>query len=153
MMMIMMMIMVVIMIWLMMISWFFQIYKSVSNKLKSSAFKELIKKRDKINITGGTSEQSAEGTKHSYSDAEKAAFADWINYVLEDDADCKRYLPFSTSSESDDIFEKCKDGILLWWVKWKCMCWISILVMKIDQIECCVDQSLIILMTFWHQKC
>lgn len=91
-----------------------QIYKNVSKKVKSSAFKELIKKREKINITGGSSEASAEGTKHSYSDAEKAAFADWINYVLEDDADCKIYLPISSSSDSGDMFEKCKDGILLW---------------------------------------
>ena len=86
----------------------------MSTKLKSSQFKELIKKRDKINITGGSSEASAEGTKHSYSDAEKAAFADWINYVLGDDADCKAYLPIVASGESEDMFEKCKDGILLW---------------------------------------
>jgi len=92
---------------------FLEIYKSVSTKLKSSQFKELVKKRDKINITGGSSEASAEGTKHSYSDAEKAAFADWINYVLGDDADCKAYLPIVASGESEDMFEKCKDGILL----------------------------------------
>ncbi|XP_065050995.1 plastin-2-like [Rhopilema esculentum] len=92
---------------------FLQIYKTVSSKAKGSAFKDLIKKREKINITGGSSEASAEGTKHSYSDSERAAFADWINYVLQDDADCKTYLPIVTSSDSDDMFEKMKDGILL----------------------------------------
>ena len=74
----------------------------------------MVKKREKIQITGGASEASAEGTKHSSSDAEREAFADWINYVLNDDKDCKAYLPIN--SHTDEMFEKLKDGILLWLV-------------------------------------
>lgn len=92
---------------------FVQIYSKVSTKAKSSAFKELIKKREKVNVKGGASEASAEGTKHSYSDGEKAAFADWINSVLATDADCIPYLPIDVAGDSDELFEKMKDGILL----------------------------------------
>eukprot|EP00794_Sanderia_malayensis_P016558 gene16558-18235_t len=92
---------------------FLEIYKSVSNKFKSSAFKELIKKRDKVQVKGGTSESSAEGTKHSHSDAESTAFADWINSVLASDPDCAPYLPISVQAGDDELFEKLKDGILL----------------------------------------
>ncbi len=89
-------------------------YMKVSTKAKSSAFKELIKKREKVNVKGGASEASAEGTKHSYSDGEKAAFADWINSVLGNDPDCASYLPIDVQGDSDELFEKLKDGIMLW---------------------------------------
>ena len=57
---------------------------------------------------------ATEGTKHSSSDSEEAAFADWINYVLAEDRDCSSYLPINLAENSDELFEKLKDGILLW---------------------------------------
>ena len=63
-------------------------------------------------MSGGTSESSAEGTKHSYSEAERIAFVDWINSALKDDAEARVYLPINAATS--DVFEKIKDGIILW---------------------------------------
>lgn len=91
----------------------FQIYKKNSKKFSAGTeFKKLIKKKDQIESSGGMSESSAEGTKHSYSDAERVAFADWMNTALKDDAEAKAYLPIDPSTQ--DIFTKIQDGILLW---------------------------------------
>jgi len=51
------------------------------------------------------------GSSHSYSNEEKEAFADFVNNALADDHDLKGVLPISTDGEQ--LFEKCKDGILL----------------------------------------
>ena len=51
------------------------------------------------------------GTTHSFSEEEKLAFCDWINYQLEDDADLKN-LPIS--EEGNALFEALYDGIILW---------------------------------------
>ncbi|KAL9978702.1 hypothetical protein ACROYT_G016251 [Oculina patagonica] len=91
---------------------FLEIYKKNSKKFSAgSEFKKLIKKKDQIESSGGTSESSAEGTKHSYSDAERVAFADWMNTALQDDPEAKAYLPFDPATQ--DIFTKIQDGILL----------------------------------------
>lgn len=58
------------------------------------------------------SESSAEGTKHSLSEAEKVAFVDWINTALQDDAEAKTYLPMDPATQ--DLFVRIKDGIILW---------------------------------------
>ena len=63
-------------------------------------------------MSGGTSESSAEGTKHSYSEAEKVAFVDWMNTALTDDAEARVYLPINPATSG--LFEKIKDGIILW---------------------------------------
>ena len=90
-------------------------YKKNSKKFSAGTeFKKQIKKRDLVESGGGTSESSAEGTKHSYSEAEKVAFVDWINTSLQDDPLVKSYLPINPSTS--DIFQKIQDGIILWCV-------------------------------------
>lgn len=53
------------------------------------------------------------GTTHSFSEEEKIAFVDWINYQLEDDPDVKKTLP--VSEEGNGLFTAVHDGIVLWW--------------------------------------
>lgn len=43
---------------------------------------------------------------------EQLAFSDWINTNLGDDKDLKHLLPIGSTGRS--LFEKVKDGILLW---------------------------------------
>lgn len=78
---------------------------------KSSGFGSVVQKAGNINIMGGTSTASASGTAHSYSDEEKLAFVDWINYTLEGDADLKNLLPIK--EDGDALFSACKSGIVL----------------------------------------
>lgn len=73
---------------------------------------QLIGKREQLEILRGTSESSAEGTKHSYSEGELVAFVDWIKTSLKDDEEFKAYLPIN--SKGQEIFTKLKDGIILW---------------------------------------
>lgn len=73
---------------------------------------QVTKKVEKMVKLGGTSEVSAEGTTHSFSEDETIAFGDWINYSLADDPDLAHLLPIDTSN-MNDLFEKVKDGILL----------------------------------------
>ena len=90
-----------------------QIYKKNSKKFSAgSEFKKLIKKKENLASSGGTSESSAEGTKHTYSDAERVAFVDWINTALQDDTEAKAYLPMNPVTS--ELFEKMNDGIILW---------------------------------------
>ncbi|XP_022782444.1 plastin-3-like [Stylophora pistillata] len=91
---------------------FLEIYKKNSKKFSAGTeFKKLIKKTEKVEISGGTSESSAEGTKHTFSEAEKVAFVDWINTALQDDAEAKAYLPMDPATQ--DLFVKINDGIIL----------------------------------------
>lgn len=91
---------------------FLEIYKKNSKKFSAGTeFKKLIKKTEKVEISGGTSESSAEGTKHTLAEAEKVAFADWINTALQDDAEAKAYLPMDPATQ--DLFVKINDGIIL----------------------------------------
>lgn len=71
----------------------------------AEASKKLVK-------TGGTSVASAEGTTHSFTEEEKYAFCDWINYLLVDDADLKALLPMN--EEDDSLFSAVETGIMLW---------------------------------------
>ena len=48
---------------------------------------------------------------HSYDIEERIGFADWANRVLGKDPDMKHLLPINL--ETEEIFEKVKDGILL----------------------------------------
>ena len=75
----------------------------------------MLSKRERVVAQGGTSIGSAEGTTHSYSEAENYAFIDWINSALKEDEEAaKKYLPISTGNKGADLFEKCKDGVILW---------------------------------------
>lgn len=78
-------------------------------------FRDFLSRREVEHI-GGTSEGSAEGTTHSYADAETAAFADWINTQLDGDEELKNggYIPIDSSNNYRQLFQKAKDGILLW---------------------------------------
>jgi hypothetical protein len=78
---------------------------------KSSGFGTVVQKAGNINIMGGTSSASADGTAHSYSEEEKLAFVDWINYSLKDDPDLKGLLPIS--EKGDGLFKACSNGIVL----------------------------------------
>lgn len=51
------------------------------------------------------------GGQHSFSQEERDSFADHMNAVLTGDADCDKRLPIAL--EGLDLFNKCKDGILL----------------------------------------
>ena len=90
-----------------------QMYKAIKQGKKefkladkgAEAVRKLVK-------TGGTSVASAEGTTHSFTEEEKFAFVDWINYLLVDDADLKDILPMN--EEDDSLFEGVGNGILLW---------------------------------------
>ena len=52
------------------------------------------------------------GTTHSFSEEEKLAFCDWINYQLEDDGDLKDHLPIL--EEGNALFEALYNGVILW---------------------------------------
>lgn len=90
---------------------FLKMLKSVRSDRVEFTFQKAVKTRQGVTKKGGTSETSAEGTTHSYSDAEKVGFVDYINNWLKDDEDVKRMLPIN--KDSDDIFTVVGDGILL----------------------------------------
>lgn len=56
---------------------------------------------------------SSTGTTHSFSEEEKLAFCDWINYQLEEDADLKTHLPIA--EDGDALFKALFDGLILWY--------------------------------------
>ena len=78
---------------------------------KASGFGTIVQKAGNINVFGGTSSSSADGTAHSYSDEEKLAFVDWINHSLKDDPDLKNLIPIA--EKGDALFKACSNGILL----------------------------------------
>ena len=90
-------------------------YSEHTKKKHGAGLLNIVKKREDLQTRGGTSEGSADGTTHSFSEEEKIAFVDWINGALCEDADVKGSLPIST--EGDDLFKKLADGIVLWSVK------------------------------------
>lgn len=85
----------------------------VSGSKNASSLYKVVKKVEKTIKLGGTSAASAADTTHAYSEEETVAFADWINYSLSDDADCKKHLPISTERQGVALFDAVKDGILL----------------------------------------
>ncbi|CAG5120872.1 unnamed protein product, partial [Candidula unifasciata] len=74
-------------------------------------FTKAVQARKDVNTIGGTSQASVEGTTHNVRKAETIAFAKWIDSNLKDDVDCKSLLP--VDSENNELFEKCKNGIIL----------------------------------------
>jgi hypothetical protein len=86
---------------------FVEMYKKVKSGKKKFALQETSEKAKKIVKVEG----AVEGVQHSFSEEEKAAFADWINFQLEEDPEVKALLPIS--EEGNELFAKVKDGILL----------------------------------------
>lgn len=78
---------------------------------KDSSFHKIVQKVEKVNKLGGSTDKSAAGTTHSYSEEEKVAFVDWINHSLEGDPQIADRLPIS--EEGDALFVAFGDGILL----------------------------------------
>jgi len=93
---------------------FQEIVLKYSSAHAGTQFRDFLSKREVEHI-GGTSEGSAEGTTHSYSEAETAAFADWINTQLGDDDELKSdgKIPIDSTDNYRQLFQKVKDGILL----------------------------------------
>jgi hypothetical protein len=87
-------------------------YQKVQQGKVKFGLADQAEKAKKLVKVGGLSEGSAEGTTHSFSEEEKLAFVDWINYQLENDADLSKTLPIS--EEGDGLFESVYDGLVLW---------------------------------------
>jgi plastin-3 len=91
----------------------FDVFKQVCAEVKDQydlKVPKLMARKNEIEVHGGTSEGSSEGTTHSVRKEEQVAFSNWINRNLGDDPDCKEYLPLNP--ETKDLYIKCKDGIL-----------------------------------------
>ena len=86
---------------------FIEMYKKVKSGKKKFALQETSEKAKKIVKVEG----AVEGVQHSFSEEEKAAFADWINFQLEEDEELKAVLPIA--EEGNELFEKVKDGIMV----------------------------------------
>lgn len=80
----------------------------------ASSFKKMVNKRENLETLGGMSTASSEGTTHSVRLEEQLAFSDWINSNLSHDPHLKHLLPID--SEGRYLYDRVKDGILLWWV-------------------------------------
>ncbi|XP_028399055.1 plastin-2-like isoform X2 [Dendronephthya gigantea] len=90
---------------------FLDIFSKLSTKAVGASFKQTIEKRENLN-TVSTSAASAQGTKHSFLDAEKEMFSSWINTCLRDDKSLKDHLPID-AKKPDSVFVALKDGIVL----------------------------------------
>uniref|UniRef100_A0A667XX82 Plastin 3 n=1 Tax=Myripristis murdjan TaxID=586833 RepID=A0A667XX82_9TELE len=90
---------------------FITIFTDLKNDDVAQSFKKALNKKEGILAIGGTSEISSEGTQHSISEAERFAFANWINSSLEKDPDCQQFLPINPNT--DALFKVVGDGILL----------------------------------------
>lgn len=90
---------------------FVEMFKKVKADKVSFKLADTAEKAKKLVTVGGLSEASAEGTQHSFSEEEKLAFCDWINYQLEEDADLKSLLPIK--EEGNALFEALYDGLVL----------------------------------------
>lgn len=87
------------------------VIQSTANNDVAQAFKTMVSKRENLQHLGGMSEASSEGTTHSVRQEEQAAFSNWINVKLREDADLKHLLPLD--SNGCNLYEAIKDGILL----------------------------------------
>ena len=67
---------------------FLDIFSKLSTKTIGASFKQAVEKRENVN-TVSTSSASAQGTKHSFLDAEKEMFSSWINTCLKNDLSLK----------------------------------------------------------------
>lgn len=94
----------------------FDEFEKLCKELKAnelgSTFKHVVSKKENLETLGGISEASSVGTTHSVRLEEQLAFSDWINTNLAHDPDLKHLLPID--SEGKALYDKVKDGILLW---------------------------------------
>ncbi|XP_041728463.2 plastin-3 isoform X1 [Coregonus clupeaformis] len=94
----------------------FDEFLSIAKELKgddiAKSFRKAINRKEGILAIGGTSEQSSEGTQHSFSEEERYAFVNWINAALEKDPDCKHVLPMNPNTPNS-LFTAVGDGIVL----------------------------------------
>ena len=87
-------------------------YKKVQKGKVKFGLADQAEKAKKLVKVGGLSEGSAEGTTHSFSEEEKLAFVDWINFQLENDPDLGNVLPIA--EEGDGLFQSVHSGLVLW---------------------------------------
>lgn len=78
----------------------------------ASKFKQVVSKKENVETLKGSSTKSSEGTTHTIRLEEQLAFSDWINNNLRSDPDLKHLLPLDSNGKN--LYEKIKDGILLW---------------------------------------
>ena len=97
----------------------FEEFEKLCKELKAnelgSTFKQVVSKKENLETLGGISEASSEGTTHSVRLEEQLAFSDWINTNLSHDPDLKHLLLIDP--EGKTLYDKVKDGILLWYVQ------------------------------------
>ena len=87
-------------------------YDQVRGAKPKYKLEAVAEKQKKVMKMGGTTEASAAGTTHSFTEDESLAFIDWINFQLSGDPDLKGHLPIA--EDQDDLFKKLHDGIVLW---------------------------------------
>lgn len=90
---------------------FLKMYEKVQQGKTKFGLADQADKAKKLVKVGGLSEGSAEGTTHSFSEEEKLAFVDWINYQLEKDPDLTKVLPIP--EDGDGLFQSVYDGLVL----------------------------------------
>lgn len=91
---------------------FIMLISDLRAKDVAHTFRTAVSKRENLQHLGGTSHASNDGTTHSVRLEEQLAFSDWINSNLQHDPDLKKLLPIDP--EGKQLYEKVKDGILLW---------------------------------------
>ncbi|XP_041365894.1 plastin-3-like [Gigantopelta aegis] len=90
---------------------FAELYRQEKQKVDMGLmFKKHVSKATKVKHTGGTSEVSSAGTTHMIKEGEEVAFTDWINKNLDDDPDCKKYLPLDLEGQA--LYRNVGDGII-----------------------------------------
>eukprot|EP00051_Salpingoeca_urceolata_P026500 m.477582 g.477582 ORF g.477582 m.477582 type:complete len:641 (+) comp20867_c0_seq1:379-2301(+) len=85
---------------------FLTLLKKVRAGKIDSQFVSVVDRVEKVCKQGGTSSRSAEGTTHSFADAEILAFTDFINSTLASDPDVQDLLPI----DMEDHDALCKAG-------------------------------------------
>lgn len=87
-------------------------YEKIKKEKVSFVLADQAEKAKKLVVVSGMSEGSAEGTTHSFSEEEKLAFVDWINFQLEEDADLPSIIPIE--EDGDALFKSVYNGLVLW---------------------------------------
>jgi len=88
---------------------FLKMYEKLNKNKYEKEFKKAVTAKAGIKSTQNST-ISNEGTQHSYSEEETAAFSHWIYRSLKDDPDCKTKVQ---NLEGDELFGRVNDGILL----------------------------------------
>lgn len=89
---------------------FRELYTRLKSAQFETTFKRAVKSRSNLEKHAGNTESSAEGTTHTVRQEEKVAFTNWINTNFASDPDLDKY---KISIEANDLYEKCKDGVVL----------------------------------------